>query len=173
MTMAQATDTQIDLVAYSPGAIGRVTEMHATYYHSRWSFGLHFESRIATDLAAFLRRFNSARDGFWLASCGGKIVGSIAIDGAGAQLKGAHLRWFIVDEGMRRHGIGTRLMETALQFARDAGHANIHLWTFAGLDEARRLYEKYGFRLITEHHGDQWGKPVQEQQFLLSLEPAA
>lgn len=173
MSTAQATVTQIDMATYSPGAIGRVTEMHATYYHSRWGFGLHFESRVATDLATFLRRFNSARDGFWLASCGDKVVGSIAIDSAGAQLQGAHLRWFIVDETVRRQGIGTLLIETALQFARDAGHASVHLWTFAGLEEARRLYERYGFRLVTEHHGDQWGKPIKEQQFLLSLEQAA
>src|SRR5260370_1114449 len=52
---------------YIPGAIGRVVELHATYYAQQWSFGLFFEAKVATNLASFLSRFDEKHDGFWIA----------------------------------------------------------------------------------------------------------
>ena len=53
---------------YIPGAIGRVAELHGTYYHWHWKFDLFFEAKVATELAAFLERYDAQRDGFWTAS---------------------------------------------------------------------------------------------------------
>jgi hypothetical protein len=55
---------------YVPGSIGRVAELHGTYYHQHWSFSLFFEARVATGLAEFLGRYNQQRDGFWIAVAG-------------------------------------------------------------------------------------------------------
>jgi len=166
---------------YMPGAIGRVAELHASYYSRHWGFGLFFEARIATELAAFLSRYDEQRDGFWTVSAGERvdavhavdaasaIDGAIAIDGADPVGGPAHLRWFIVSDALRGKGAGNQLLRTALDFCRDRGYGRVYLWTFEGLHAARHLYEKYGFRLVQQQRGAQWGREVNEQRFELEL----
>jgi len=159
----------VKLSSYIPGAIGRIAELHGTYYHKHWGFALFFESKVAIELSEFLRRFNEALDGFWVASVGEKIVGAIAIDGVNHASKGAHLRWFIVALENQGQGIGGMLLKEAVEFCRKKKFARVYLWTFAGLDQARHLYEKFGFKLCEQREGTQWGKTVQEQRFELNL----
>jgi len=154
---------------YRPGAIGRIVELHGTYYASHWGFGAFFEARMARELAQFVDRFDPQRDGLWTAVVAGRIEGSVAIDGSRAGDGGAHLRWFILDTGQRGHGIGRRLLDEAVGFCRRCGHRQVSLWTFSGLDAARRLYEQAGFRLAVERRGAQWGIEVIEQRFELLL----
>jgi GNAT superfamily N-acetyltransferase len=61
------------------------------------------------------------------------------------------------------------LLEEAIKFCRRARFNRVYLWTFGGLDEARHLYEKFGFRLCEQHEGAQWGKRVEEQLYELKL----
>ena len=70
---------------YIPGAIGRVAELNGSYYHKHWGFGLIFEAMVATDLSAFLKRYDETRDGFWTALFDGRIEGHITIDGIHAE----------------------------------------------------------------------------------------
>ena len=161
--------SDIRLSGYVPGAIGRVAELHAIYYYRHWGFPVFFESKVATELSEFLRRFKEERDGFWVANVDGRIVGSIAIDGLNHDNKGAHLRWFIVAPENQGQGIGKILIEEAIEFCREKRFGRIYLWTFAGLDAARHLYERYGFRLCEQCEGNQWGKTVTEQMFELNL----
>lgn len=145
--------TDIELTGYTPGALGRITELHGAYYHTHWDLGLYFEAKVATELAAFLNRFDRARDGIWLAREGEKIVGAVVIDGFDAAGEGARLRWFIIDPAYQGHGIGNRLMDAAMTFCQDVGFRRVYLTTFSGLTAARHLYEKYGFRLCREEDG--------------------
>ena len=155
--------------AYVPGAIGRVAELHASYYSQAWEFGVYFEAKVASELAEFLRRFDPGRDGFWTVIQGGRVEGSVAIDGTKATSEGAHLRWFIVADALRAQGVGNRLMQEAVGFCKQRGYARVFLWTFRGLEPARHLYEKIGFRLAEQIEGGQWGKRVLEQRFVLDL----
>jgi GNAT superfamily N-acetyltransferase len=155
---------------YIPGVIGRVTEMHAAYYHREWGFGLFFEARVAAGLAEFLGRYDEARDGVWTAQVNGRIEGAIALDGLHAAAEGAHLRWFIVSDALRGQGAGGRLIEAALDFCRACGYRRAYLHTFEGLHAARHLYERCGFRLVEQCSGTQWGREVNEQRFELELE---
>ena len=152
---------------YIPGSIGRISELHGTYYHHHWGFGRYFEAKVATELSAFLQRFDQNRDGIWLATQSGRIEGSIVIDGIHASSKGVHLRWFIVSDVLRGKGVGRKLIHDAVDFCRTKGYKTIYLWTFEGLDAARHLYEDVGFKLIMEKPGDQWGVTVNEQCFVL------
>jgi GNAT superfamily N-acetyltransferase len=161
--------SKIRLSGYVPGVIGRITELHAIYYHNHWGFTVFFESKVATELSEFLRRFKEERDGFWVASLDGRIVGSIAIDGLHHDSQGAHLRWFIVAPESQGQGVGKILIEEAIEFCREKGFGQIYLWTFAGLETARYLYERHGFRLCKQCEGNQWGKSVTEQMFELKL----
>ena len=163
--------TDVDLVnGYVPGLLGRVAALHGEYYGAHWGFGAFFECRVARDLAEFLERYDGARDGIWSAPAGEEVAASIAIDGRHAATDGAHLRWFIVAPSLHGHGLGTRLLDAAIQFSRERGYAQIYLHTFEGLDPARRLYEKNGFRLVEQRRGTQWGTAVDEQKFLLHLD---
>jgi len=155
---------------YIPGSIGRIAELHGTYYHQHWDFKLFFEAKVATEISEFLARYNEKQDGFWTASIGGRVEGSITIDGIHAEKEGAHLCWFIVSDVMRGKGVGNWLMNEAIGFCRNKKYQRIYLWTFKGLDAARHIYEKNGFRLAKEFTGDQWGTKVEEQQFELLLE---
>ncbi|HER25071.1 MAG TPA: GNAT family N-acetyltransferase [Candidatus Atribacteria bacterium] len=155
---------------YVPGSIGRVAELHGTYYHQHWDFTLFFEAKVATELSEFLSRYNEKQDGFWTASTGGRVEGSITIDGIHAQKEGAHLRWFIISDILRGRGVGNQLINEAVSFCKNKKYPRIYLWTFKGLDAARHLYEKNGFKLVKEFSGDQWGTKVEEQRFELILE---
>jgi GNAT superfamily N-acetyltransferase len=140
--------------------------MHAEYYAQHAGFGLHFEAKVAQELAQFCQSFSPERDGLWLAVTP-EVQGSIAIDGTHAATEGAHLRWFITSDSLRGQGIGRQLLQSALAFCDERQYRRVFLWTFAGLDAARHLYEAAGFRLEHESPGDQWGTRVQEQRFEL------
>jgi GNAT superfamily N-acetyltransferase len=155
---------------YTPGAIGRVAELHGSYYHQQWGFGLSFEAKVAIELAEFLRRYDARWDDFWTATLEGRVEGSITIDGLHAEGEGAHLRCFIVSDALRGRGTGNWLINTALDFCRQRGYRRVYLWTFEGLHAARHPYEKSGFQLVEQHRGAQWGTEVNEQQFLLQLQ---
>jgi GNAT superfamily N-acetyltransferase len=156
--------------AYVPGSIGRVAELHGTFYSANWGFGRFFEAKVATELSEFIERYDDERDGFWSVSVDGRLEGSISIDGVHADDEGAHLRWFIMSDALRGQGVGGRLMDTAVTFCREKGYKRVYLWTFAGLDAARHLYEKCGFELAGQSTGTQWGTEVTEQRFVLVLD---
>ena len=141
-------------IGYRPGMIGRIAELHGTYYHKHWAFGLYFEARVATELSIFLQRYDESKDRIWSLTVNNRIEGSIAIDGSEADSKGAHLRWFILSEAFQGKGYGRRLIEQAIAFCRQCHYRKIILHTFEGLDSARHLYESVGFRLVDQQSGD-------------------
>ncbi len=157
----------LDIVAgYRPGLVARITEMHALYYACRSGFGQRFESAVAEGLAKFCDRLEKPCNKIWLAVQERRIVGSLAIDGEDLGAGIAHLRWFIVDDGVRGGGAGRRLLDAAMAFVDEKDFAETHLWTFAGLSAAQRLYQSYGFECVEERPGSQWGREVMEQRFV-------
>ncbi len=149
---------------YVPGSIGRMVELHGRYYARAWHFGPYFEAQVANELGELLARLDPKRDGFWIAAEDDEIVGGIAIDGSGTP-QAARLRFFIVEDAYRGAGLGEGLMRVALDFCRSAGHQRVFLTTFAGLDAARKLYERHGFTLTEERPDRTWGVEVTEQRF--------
>lgn len=160
---------ELTISGYRPGALGKIVELHGTYYNRHWNFGLQFELMVAKEMAEFLSRFNPSHDGFWLALDGDRIVGSITIDGSRHATEGARLRWFIADEAYSGHGLGNRLMTEAVEFCHRNGFKRIYLRTIVGLHAARHLYDKFGFKLVEEHPSETFGAPAIEQLFELFL----
>jgi GNAT superfamily N-acetyltransferase len=161
---------QLKFTGYFPGVIGKITELHAVYYYDHWGFDVSFETQVARELSHFMTSFQPDRDGFWAALFQDRFAGAVAIDGSLASIEGARLRWFIVEPELQGNGIGRELVRLALDFCKKAGRGKVFLWSFRGLDSARKLYERVGFRITEESEVDQWGTRIAEQKFELSLD---
>ncbi|VVD76301.1 bifunctional helix-turn-helix transcriptional regulator/GNAT family N-acetyltransferase [Pandoraea terrigena] len=148
---------------YQPGCIGDIASLHARFYSEHWGFGVFFEKKVATELAAFASALPVDGKALWRHVENGRTLASLAIDGD-HDTGVAHLRWFIVDDSLRGSGVGRRLMAQAVAYV-DARFRETYLWTFKGLDAARHLYESFGFALTDESEGEQWGSRVVEQRF--------
>ena len=161
--------SEIVIHSFRPGILGEVVRHHAVYYSEHWNFDSRFEVQVAREFAEFILEFDADRDGFWWASCGGEFAGGVAVDGSRSGQGQARLRWFIVPEPFQGKAIGSRLFGKAIDFCRERGMGTVYLWTFAGLNAARALYERGGFRLAEEAVGDGWGPVITEQKFELKL----
>lgn len=150
-----------------PGVREAVVAMHATYYSRAWGFGPFFETKVGREFAEFLSRYDASHDRVLLALEDDTIVGSLIVDGgeATAATRGAHLRWFVVDEAQQGRGVGKALMTAAMDFI-EHRFARCYLTTFAGLDPARTLYERAGFKMAEETRSETWGTVVSEQLFV-------
>jgi GNAT superfamily N-acetyltransferase len=137
------------------------------YYFENWGFDVSFETQVGRELSEFLADFDDRRDGFWAARVDGCFAGACAIDGHSTAA--ARLRWFIVDPRFQRQGIGSGLLSRAIEFCRNQAHNVVNLWTFVGLDPARRLYEGAGFVLAEQSEIQKWGSAIKEQKFELIL----
>jgi len=121
-------------------------------YEQQYGFKGIFEHYVMKGMAEFL--INPAASQMWVAVDDDTVVGSIAIVKIGEDL--AQLRWFIVDTPAQGKGIGTALMDTAMQFCADNRYNRIYLWTAGNLDAARHLYKKYGFVLTETKENAEW-----------------
>jgi GNAT superfamily N-acetyltransferase len=168
MEDSQFTDA-LQLIGYFPGAVGKITELHATYYYDKWDLDISFETQVGGELSEFMENFNEDRDGFWIAMVGEQFAGSIVIDGRESYLKGGRLRWFIVPPEYQGRGIGRILLRRGITFCKEMAYKKIYLWTFKGLDRACTLYQKEGFQLMEEIVVSQWGTVVTAQKYELPL----
>lgn len=169
MPMARQTSGDIEIKGYFPGMVGKIVEEHAVYYNGFWSMDHTFEAQVGEEISQCLASFNPEQDGLWAALVDGRFAGSVAIVGTD---EGARLRWFLVNPAYHGHGLGLLLLEHALKFCRERHYKRVFLWTFRGLEAARRLYLGYGFEMTEEHQVQQWGRELYEQRYDLNLNSA-
>lgn len=155
----------ITIHSYRPGIIGDVVKLHAEYYAKHWEFDWRFETEVAGQLSEFIAEFDPASDGFWWAARDGDFAGAVAVDGSRSGPGKARVRWFIVPESMQGEGVGARLFNEAMAFCRERRFDAVYLWTFAGLNAARALYDRYGFMLTDEEVNAAWGSEITAQRF--------
>ncbi|MBW1706640.1 MAG: GNAT family N-acetyltransferase [Deltaproteobacteria bacterium] len=157
------------IVGYFPGAIGKITTLHAVYYKEHWGLDHSFEAQVGREVSDFITRFNEKKDGLWNAVSGNELAGCIAITRDPDEPSDARLRWYIVDPVFHRQGIGKALIKKAINFCRETGYERIYLWTFKGLNSAQSIYEQNGFKFTEEREVEQWGGIISEQRFDLVL----
>ncbi len=157
--------------ALRPGDVGEIVRLHGVVYAREHGFDATFEAYVAEPLAQCVLRAH-ARERIWLARTGDALVGCVAIVAAtlpADAARVAQLRWFLVAPQARGCGLGTRLLDTALAFARTAGYARALLWTVSELGAAARLYAAAGFVLAESRPARLWGRDLVEERHELLL----
>ncbi len=147
-----------------PGDLGQVVWLHGALYAREYGFDPTFEAYVAGPLADFVIH-GSGR--LWVAERGGELVGCIAVVAASA--KEGQLRWYLVAPAARGLGLGRRLLDEAVAFARKSGHESLFLWTVDALKAAAHLYRAAGFEKVEAVPARRWGVEVVEEKYVLGL----
>jgi DNA-binding MarR family transcriptional regulator/GNAT superfamily N-acetyltransferase len=152
---------------HQPGDIGWIVHRHGVLYAREHGYDEQFEALVASIVARFVQRFDPKKERCWIAEKDGEIVGSVFLVKQTRTL--AKLRLLLVEPSARGLGIGGRLVDECIRFARLAGYRKITLWTQSHLGNARRIYERAGFRIAgsTRHHS--FGKDLVAETWDLTL----
>lgn len=159
---------------HRPGDVGWIVHRHAVLYTQEYGWNAGFETLVAGIAARFLAEFDPAREICLIAELGDAMAGSVM---AGSVMvvrdsdEVARLRLLLVEPDARGHGIGRRLVEESIRFARGAGYRTLTLWTNDVLTAARRIYENAGFRLVAEEPHSRFGPSMTGQSWELDLRP--
>jgi GNAT superfamily N-acetyltransferase len=146
-------------------------ERHGSRYATEYGWDTTFEALVARIVADFAERNDTRREAAWIAELDGERVGCVFCTAAkdSTDADTAQLRLLIVEPSARGAGVGTRLVDECLRFARHAGYRRITLWTNDVLLAARRIYERAGFRCDRRepHHsfgqdlvGEYWSREL-------------
>jgi len=150
-----------------PGELGWVVARHGSLYFEEYGWGIGFETLIARVIADYAADHDPAREAVWIAEVDGVPAGSVMCLADDDQT--ARLRLLLVEPSTRGLGVGTKLVEECVSFARRAGYRRLVLWTNAPLSAARRIYDRLGFVQTGEAEHEQFGPKVVGQTLELEL----
>ena len=166
-TLLQGSTPSYVLRDPQPGDMGLVVQQQSALYAREYQWNWEFEALVAEIVAKYLREFDPTRERCWIAEKDGAVVGSVFV--VRHDDSTAKLRMLYVDASARGLGIGQRLVDECLRFARHAGYTRMMLWTMSALTDARRLYQKAGFELVEEEPTLSFGKPLVSQTWARAL----
>jgi DNA-binding MarR family transcriptional regulator/GNAT superfamily N-acetyltransferase len=149
------------------GDFGWIVSRHAELYAQEYNWGPPFEGLCAQIVADFVNNYDAKVERCWIAEMDGENVGCVMLvkDAPGI----ARLRLLLVEPKARGLGLGQRLVDECVKFAREAGYKRVTLWTHSVLLAARRAYEKAGFTLTSSEKKHSWGEDVVAEYWDLEL----
>jgi GNAT superfamily N-acetyltransferase len=150
-----------------PGDMGWVVKRHGEIYADEYGWNWEFEGLVAGVVSQFVKNFDSKRERCWIAELDGKPVGAIFCFKKTKTV--AKLRMLFVDKEARGLGLGTRLVNECIAFARSKGYKKMTLWTESPLVAARRIYAAAGFRIVKRTSVRNFGKRVVSEIWDLDL----
>jgi DNA-binding MarR family transcriptional regulator/GNAT superfamily N-acetyltransferase len=166
--LERAGQSQPDRIrSLQPGDLGWVVQRHGALYAAEYDWDDTFEALVARIVADYVEDRDPLRDNAWIAELDGQPVGCVFCIHVDERV--AQLRLLLVEAKARGHGIGSRLVEECVSFAKNAGYRELRLWTNDILVSARRIYEGAGFRLIDQQPHHSYGHDLVGQTWSLDL----
>ena len=151
-----------------PGDLGWVVWAHGELYAREYGWDTTFEELVAGIVGDYATRRDGSRERGWIAEVDEERAGCVFCT-SGPDPDTAKLRILLVDPKHRGLGLGRRLVETCLDFARAAGYRRVTLWTNSVLTSARRIYEAAGFELVAEDQHHSFGHDLTGQTWEIDV----
>lgn len=155
---------------HRPGDLGWIVHRHGVLYSEAYGWDERFEALVAEIAAKFIQHYDPKRERCWIAEREGERVASVLLVRESERV--ARLRLLLVEPKARGLGIGSRLVSECVTFARQARYAKITLWTQSVLHEARRIYERAGFRLVRRERHRHFGYDLIAETWELKIATA-
>jgi len=155
------------LRTHQPGDMGWVVHRHGALYAQEYGWDERFEALVAQIVAEFIQKLDAKRERCWIAEREGAIAGSVFLVKKSERV--AKLRLLLVEPSARGLGIGARMVDECIRFARQAGYRKITLWTQSNLTAARHIYSKAGFRIVKRERNESFGQTLVSETWELSL----
>jgi len=156
---------------HQPGDMGWIVHRQAILYAEEYGWDGTYEALAAEIVAQFIKNYDPKRERCWIAEKDGERIGAVFVAKASDEI--VKLRLLHVEPEARGLGIGRRLVEECVRFARQAGYQKMTLWTQNILHAARHIYKQAGFQVVREEQHHRFGKDLTAETWELDLRPTA
>ena len=164
---AGAKAAEYTVRSHRPGDMGMIVHRHGVIYAKEFGYDERFEALVAKVVGGFIENLKPKRERCWIAERDGRFLGSVMVVEKKKSI--AQLRLLIVEPDARGMGIGRRLVDEVIRFAKKTGYKRLQLWTQSELTAARNIYRAAGFKIIGTEGHESFGKKLNAEIWELEL----